>query len=140
MLHGTYTYVLQDADGQMAETHSISAGLDYPAVGPEHAYLRDTGRAEYTSADDREALAAFQRLARTEGILPALESSHAVAEAIRRAPRMPKDSILLVNLSGRGDKDLETIINALGMQPGIEDDMQKMTPTGSGMLSQPDGS
>jgi tryptophan synthase beta chain len=118
VLHGTFTYLLQDNDGQVAETHSISAGLDYPAVGPEHAYLHDTGRAEYTSADDREALAAFQRLARTEGILAALESSHAVAEAIRRAPRMPKDSILLVNLSGRGDKDLETIINALGMQPG----------------------
>ncbi len=117
VLHGTFTYLLQDDDGQVAETHSISAGLDYPAVGPEHAYLHDSGRAEYTSADDRQALAAFQRLARMEGILAALESSHAVAEAIRRAPGLPQDSILLVNLSGRGDKDLETIIKALGMGP-----------------------
>ena len=118
VLHGTFTYLLQDEDGQVAETHSISAGLDYPAVGPEHAYLHDTGRAEYTSADDREALAAFQRLARAEGILPALESAHAVAEAIRRAPELPRESILLVNLSGRGDKDLDTIIRLLGEQAG----------------------
>jgi tryptophan synthase beta chain len=115
VLHGTFTYLLQDADGQVAETHSISAGLDYPAVGPEHAYLHDTGRAEYTSADDRQALDAFQRLSRSEGILAALESSHAVAEAIRMAPGMSPDSLLLVNLSGRGDKDLETIIHALGL-------------------------
>ena len=113
VLHGTYTYVLQDADGQIADTHSISAGLDYAAVGPEHAYLRDMGRAEYTSADDGQALAAFQRLARLEGILPALESSHAVAEAIRRAPGLPQDAILLVNLSGRGDKDLDTVLSSL---------------------------
>jgi tryptophan synthase beta chain len=115
VLQGTFTYLLQDADGQVLPTHSISAGLDYPAVGPEHAFLHDTGRAEYTSVDDAQALAAFQRLARVEGILPALESSHAVAEAIRRAPGLPRSQILLVNLSGRGDKDLDTVIHALGM-------------------------
>ena len=102
VLHGAYTYVLQDADGEIAATHSISAGLDYPAVGPEHARLRDLGRAEYTYADDREALAVFQTLARTEGILPALESAHAIAEVIKRAPEMRSDQIILVNLSGRG--------------------------------------
>ena len=114
VLHGTYTYVLQNADGQIAETHSISAGLDYAAVGPEHSYLRETGRSEYTWADDTAALAAFQLLARTEGILPALESAHAVAEAARRAPTLSPEHILLVNLSGRGDKDLDTVLNALG--------------------------
>ena len=114
VLHGTYTYVLQNADGQIAETHSISAGLDYAAVGPEHALLRETGRAEYTVATDDEALAAFQLLARTEGILPALESAHAVAEAIRLAPTLRPDQIVLVNLSGRGDKDLDTVMKALG--------------------------
>jgi len=113
VLHGTYTYVLQDPDGQIAPTHSISAGLDYPAVGPEHAFLRQAGRAEYTNATDTEALEAFQLLARTEGILPALESSHAIAEVIRRAPAMRPNQILLVNLSGRGDKDLDTVIAAL---------------------------
>jgi len=115
VLHGTYTYVLQDEDGQIAETHSISAGLDYAAVGPEHSYLREIGRAEYTSATDQEALNAFQMLARVEGILPALESSHAVAEAIRLAPLMDKDKIILVNLSGRGDKDLDTVTKALNL-------------------------
>jgi tryptophan synthase beta chain len=114
VLHGAYSYVLQNADGQIAATHSISAGLDYPAVGPEHAYLREVGRAEYTSATDRQALEAFQLLARLEGILPALESAHAVAETIRLAPQMRSDQIILVNLSGRGDKDLETIVQALG--------------------------
>jgi tryptophan synthase beta chain len=113
VLHGAYTYLLQDEDGQVALTHSISAGLDYAAVGPEHSYLRDLGRAEYTYADDAQALAAFQRLAHLEGILPALESAHAVAEAIRRAPGMAAGQILLVNLSGRGDKDLDTVIKAL---------------------------
>jgi tryptophan synthase beta chain len=113
VLHGTYTYLLQDQDGQVAETHSISAGLDYPAVGPQHAYLRQTGRAEYTWADDAQALEAFQLLARLEGILPALESAHAVAEAIKRAPEMDPSQILLVNLSGRGDKDLDTVVKAL---------------------------
>ena len=115
VLHGTYTYVLQDQDGQIAATHSISAGLDYPAVGPEHAHLRDLGRAEYTYADDKQALDAFQQLAHYEGILAALESSHAVAEAIRRAPTMRPNQIILINLSGRGDKDLDTIIKALGI-------------------------
>lgn len=113
VLHGTYTYVLQDDDGQIAATHSISAGLDYPAVGPEHAFLRLTGRAEYTYAEDKAALEAFELLARMEGILPALESSHALAEAVRLAPEMKPDQILLVNLSGRGDKDLDTVIGLL---------------------------
>ncbi len=113
VLHGTYTFVLQDQDGQIAATHSISAGLDYPAVGPEHSYLRDLGRAEYTYAEDNQALDAFLQLAHYEGILAALESSHAVAEAIRRAPSMGTDQIILVNLSGRGDKDLDTIVKAL---------------------------
>ena len=113
VLHGTYTYVLQDADGQIAETHSISAGLDYAAVGPEHALFRETGRAEYTVATDDEALAAFQLLARTEGILPALESAHAIAEAVKLAPTLRPNQIVLVNLSGRGDKDLDTIMKAL---------------------------
>jgi tryptophan synthase beta chain len=115
VLQGAYTYVLQTPDGQIAETHSISAGLDYAAVGPEHTYLREIGRAVYTSATDQEALNAFQRLAHEEGILPALESSHAVAEAIRQAPERTKDQILLVNLSGRGDKDLETVTKALNL-------------------------
>ena len=110
VLHGTYTYVLQDAGGQIALTHSISAGLDYAAIGPEHAFLRETGRAEYTCIQDGQALEAFQLLARSEGILPALESSHAVAEAVSRAPGLRSDQILLVNLSGRGDKDLDTVV------------------------------
>ena len=113
VLHGTYTYVLQDRDGQIAATHSVSAGLDYPAVGPEHAYLRDLGRAEYTYATDDQVLEAFQLLAHMEGILPALESAHAVAESIRRAPQMRPDQILLVNLSGRGDKDLDIVCRVL---------------------------
>ena len=113
VLHGTRSFVLQDADGQIMGTHSISAGLDYPSVGPEHAWLRQNERAYYTAVTDDEALLALQILSRTEGIIPALESAHAVAEAVRRAPSMPKDSILLVNLSGRGDKDLDTVIKAL---------------------------
>ncbi len=116
VLHGAYTYVLQTEDGQVADTHSISAGLDYAAVGPEHALLHDTERAVYTTADDRQALAAFQQLARLEGILPALESSHAVAEAARLAPLLGRDKILLVNLSGRGDKDLDSVLKALKEQ------------------------
>jgi tryptophan synthase beta chain len=114
VLQGTRSFVLQDDDGQIRNTHSISAGLDYASVGPEHAYLRQIERAFYTVATDDEALAAFQTLCQTEGIIPALESSHAVAEAIKRAPTMPKDTILLVNLSGRGDKDLDTVIKELG--------------------------
>lgn len=113
VLHGTRSFVLQDADGQITETHSISAGLDYASVGPEHAYLRQIERAFYTVATDDEALAALQLLSQLEGIIPALESAHAIAEAVRRAPAMPRDAILLVNLSGRGDKDLDTVINAL---------------------------
>ena len=109
VLHGNRTYLLQDANGQIIETHSISAGLDYPGVGPEHAYLHDIGRAEYVSVTDDEALAAFHRLCRTEGIIPALESSHAVAYAMKLAPTMTKYKHLLVNLSGRGDKDIATV-------------------------------
>jgi tryptophan synthase beta chain len=115
VLHGTRSFVMQDADGQIMNTHSVSAGLDYPSVGPEHAYLRQIERAYYTYATDDEALAALQTLSRAEGIIPALESSHAVAEAIKRAPTMPKDSILLVNLSGRGDKDLDTVMRELNL-------------------------
>ena len=109
VLQGTYTYVLQTADGQIATTHSISAGLDYPAVGPEHAWLADQHRAEYTAVSDDEAIEAARTLARTEGIIPALESAHAVAELIRRAPKMRKDEIVILNMSGRGDKDMETL-------------------------------
>lgn len=116
VLHGAYTYLLQDEDGQVALTHSISAGLDYAAVGPEHSYLRELGRAKYTYANDDQALEAFQRLAHLEGILPALESSHAVAEVIQRAPHMRPDQVLLVNLSGRGDKDLDTVMQALNLK------------------------
>jgi tryptophan synthase beta chain len=116
VLQGTYPYVLQTADGQIAETHSVSAGLDYAAVGPEHSYLRQIGRAEYTYATDTQALNAFHTLARSEGILPALESSHAVAEAIRLAPTLSPDKILLVNLSGRGDKDLDTVLKFQGLR------------------------
>ncbi len=114
VLHGTRSYVMQNADGQIMNTHSISAGLDYASVGPEHAFLRETERAYYTYATDEEALSALQTLSQTEGIIPALESSHAVAEAIKRAPTMRKDAVILVNLSGRGDKDLNTVIQALG--------------------------
>ncbi|MGH9513181.1 MAG: tryptophan synthase subunit beta [Terriglobales bacterium] len=106
VLQGTYSYVLQDAAGQIAATHSVSAGLDYPSIGPEHAWLKDSGRAEYVPASDAEALAACTLLARTEGIIPALESAHAVAEVVKRAPRMKKSDIVIVNVSGRGDKDV----------------------------------
>lgn len=113
VLHGSASYLLQDTDGQIMETHSVSAGLDYPGVGPEHSYLKDIGRAEYISAEDHEALEAFQILSQTEGIIPALESSHAVAAALKLAPEMPKDAILVVNLSGRGDKDVEQVSQIL---------------------------
>jgi tryptophan synthase beta chain len=115
VLHGSRTYVLQDDDGQIALTHSISAGLDYAAVGPEHALLHDQERAFYTSIGDDEALAAFQLLSRLEGIIPALESAHAVAEAVKLAPTMRDDQIILVNLSGRGDKDIFTVADMLGI-------------------------
>lgn len=114
VLHGALTYVLQDEDGQIAGTHSIAAGLDYPAVGPEHAYLKETGRAEYVTVTDDEALQAFLTLSRTEGILPALESAHALAYAIKLAENLSRDEIIIVNLSGRGDKDLETVLRRLG--------------------------
>lgn len=113
VLHGCYTFVLQDTDGQIALTHSVSAGLDYAAVGPEHTHLRDLKRATYTHATDHEALDAFQLLCEMEGIIPALESAHAVAEAIKRAPEMNNESIIIVNLSGRGDKDLDTVLNSM---------------------------
>jgi tryptophan synthase beta chain len=116
VLHGNRTYLLQDANGQIIETHSISAGLDYPGVGPEHAWLKDNGRAEYVTVTDDEALAAFHDLCRDEGIIPALESSHALAYATRLAPTLPKDRILLVNLSGRGDKDMHTVAEKSGIQ------------------------
>jgi tryptophan synthase beta chain len=114
VLHGNRTYLLQDDDGQILETHSVSAGLDYPGVGPEHAFLKDSGRAEYAAITDDEALAAFHRLCRTEGIIPALESSHAVAHAIKLAATMKPDQHLLVNLSGRGDKDIGTVADLSG--------------------------
>jgi tryptophan synthase beta chain len=116
VLHGNRTYLLQDEDGQIIETHSISAGLDYPGVGPEHAWLKDSGRAEYVCATDQEALQAFHALCRTEGIMPALESSHALAHALKLAPTMDKDSVLLVNLSGRGDKDMHTVAKLSGIE------------------------
>lgn len=116
VLQGTRSYILQDDHGQIQLTHSVSAGLDYAAVGPEHAWLHDQGRVEYTYATDEKALEAFMRLARTEGIIPALESSHAVAEAIRRAPTLAKDRIIVVNLSGRGDKDVMQVAQKVGLQ------------------------
>ena len=116
VLHGNRTYLLQDEHGQILETHSISAGLDYPGVGPEHAWLKDSGRAEYATITDDEALKAFHDLCHYEGIIPALESSHALAHAAKIAPGMPKDKILLVNLSGRGDKDMHTVAEKSGIQ------------------------
>jgi tryptophan synthase beta chain len=115
VLHGNRTYLLQDANGQITETHSISAGLDYPGVGPEHAWLKDSKRAEYVAVSDDEALAAFHELCRYEGIIPALESAHALAHAMKIAPAMRKDAILLVNLSGRGDKDMHTVAARAGL-------------------------
>jgi tryptophan synthase beta chain len=121
VLQGTYSYVLQNDAGQVATTHSVSAGLDYASVGPEHAMLHDSGRAEYVSATDAEALAATSALARTEGILPALESAHAVAEAMKMAPKMGRDQIIMINLSGRGDKDMGILAREMdlkGAMPG----------------------
>ena len=109
VLHGSRSYILEENEGQIRETHSVSAGLDYPGVGPEHAWLHDTGRARYTYATDTEALDAFQALSRLEGIIPALESAHAVAEAFKLAPTLPSDAVMIVNLSGRGDKDVQTV-------------------------------
>jgi tryptophan synthase beta chain len=109
VLHGNRTYLMEDSDGQIIETHSISAGLDYPGVGPEHAWLKDTGRAQYAAVTDSEAMQAFHQLTRTEGIMPALESSHALAYAVKLAAGMERDKIIVVNLSGRGDKDVHTV-------------------------------
>ncbi len=115
VLHGNRTYLLQDANGQIIETHSVSAGLDYPGVGPEHAWLKDSARAQYVSIKDDEALAAFHDCCRIEGIIPALESSHAIAYAVKLAPSLEKDEIILVNLSGRGDKDMHTVAQRMGL-------------------------
>jgi tryptophan synthase beta chain len=115
VLHGNRTYLIEDNNGQILDTHSISAGLDYPGVGPEHAWLKDTGRAHYVAINDNEALAAFHQLTRTEGIMPALESSHALAYAEKLAPQMTKDNIIIVNLSGRGDKDIQTVATREGI-------------------------
>jgi tryptophan synthase beta subunit len=117
VLHGMRSYVLQDADGQVIPTHSISAGLDYPSVGPEHAYLKDTGRAEYVSVTDNEALDAFVRLCRIEGIIPALESSHAIAYLEKLKGTLRSEQHVVVCLSGRGDKDLQTVLDALATRP-----------------------
>jgi tryptophan synthase beta chain len=114
VLHGSKSYVLQDKNGQILETHSISAGLDYPGVGPEHSYLKDSGRATYTSVTDQEALDCFQMLCHTEGIIPALESAHAIAQAVKLAGTLNKEEIIVVSLSGRGDKDLDIVNQALG--------------------------
>ena len=116
ILHGNKTYLLQDEDGQIAEAHSISAGLDYPGIGPEHAWLKDSGRVEYTAVTDTEALTAFQLLCKTEGIIPALEPAHAIAAVVDRAKTMPRDKIVLANLCGRGDKDIFTVAEALGVE------------------------
>jgi tryptophan synthase beta chain len=115
VLHGTRTYLMQNEDGQIMDTHSVSAGLDYPGVGPEHSWLKDLGRAEYVAINDDEALEAFHLLCRLEGIIPALESAHALAQAAKMAPSMRKDQVLLVNLSGRGDKDINTVAGLAGI-------------------------
>ncbi|MCW8825263.1 MAG: pyridoxal-phosphate dependent enzyme, partial [Gammaproteobacteria bacterium] len=116
VLHGNRTYLMEDKDGQIIETHSVSAGLDYPGVGPEHAWLKDSGRANYVAVTDDEALAAFHDLTRIEGIIPALESSHALAYATKLAPTMSKDQVIIVNLSGRGDKDIHTVAGIEGIE------------------------
>jgi tryptophan synthase beta chain len=115
VLHGNRTYLLQDEDGQIREAHSISAGLDYPGIGPEHAWLHDSGRVQYVPITDDEALEAFQLCARLEGIIPALESAHALAEVVKRAPSLPRDHLMVLGLSGRGDKDIFTVAKALGV-------------------------
>jgi len=116
VLHGNRTYLMADDDGEIIETHSISAGLDYPGVGPEHAWLKDTGRADYVNITDTEALEGFHALTRMEGIIPALESSHAMAYVLKLAPTMSKDEIIIVNLSGRGDKDMHTMAEREGIE------------------------
>jgi tryptophan synthase beta chain len=116
VLHGSKTYLLQDKDGQVRATHSIAPGLDYPGVGPEHSYLKDSGRVSYTTVTDKEALDGFKFLSKSEGIIPALESAHAISYVTRIAPSMPKDSIIIVCLSGRGDKDIQVVANTLDMK------------------------
>ena len=116
VLHGNRTYLLQDKDGQITEAHSISAGLDYPGIGPEHSWLKEMGRVEYVSATDDEAVEAFQLLCKLEGIIPALESSHGLAHTMRLAPTLPKDNLLVLNLSGRGDKDVPQMAERLGIK------------------------
>jgi tryptophan synthase beta chain len=116
VLHGTKSYVIQTKDGQIRETHSISAGLDYPGVGPEHSYLKDSKRATYVAVTDKEALEGFQLLCKTEGIVPALEPAHAIFHAARMAGPLERDKIIVVNLSGRGDKDMDIVARALGVQ------------------------
>ncbi|ODA67784.1 Tryptophan synthase beta chain [Methyloligella halotolerans] len=118
VLHGNRTYLLQDDDGQILEGHSISAGLDYPGVGPEHSWLKDTGRVNYVPVTDKEALDAFQFCTRLEGIIPALEPSHALAHVIKLAPTLPKDNLLVMNMCGRGDKDIFAVADHLGMEMG----------------------
>jgi tryptophan synthase beta chain len=115
VLHGNKTFLLQDTDGQIAHAHSISAGLDYPGVGPEHAWLKETGRAEYVAISDDEAMEGFQTLTREEGILPALESAHAIAQVMKLAPTLPKEQTIVVCLSGRGDKDIHTVAKIMGV-------------------------
>jgi tryptophan synthase beta chain len=117
VLHGSRTFILQDNNGQIRETHSISAGLDYPGVGPEHSYFKETGRASYVTVDDHEALEGFQLLCQTEGITPALESSHAVFYGSKLAKTLSKDEVIIINLSGRGDKDIDIVVKALGVKP-----------------------
>jgi tryptophan synthase beta chain len=116
VLHGNRTYLLQDKEGQITEAHSISAGLDYPGIGPEHSWLKEQGRVEYVSATDNEALAAFQLLCKLEGIIPALEPAHALAHVTKLAPTLPKDNLLVMNLCGRGDKDVFAVAERLGMK------------------------
>jgi len=137
VLHGNRTYLLQDDNGQITETHSISAGLDYPGVGPEHAYLKDIGRAEYVAIEDGEALAAFHRLCRTEGIIPALESSHAVAYAMKLAATMKPEQHLLVNLSGRGDKDIGTVADLTGTEFYCRPSCRGQSVKGGGVVGGP---
>lgn len=115
VLHGNRTYLLQDRDGQIIDTHSVSAGLDYPGIGPEHAWLHEVQRIEYVAVSDEEALDAFQFLARLEGIIPALEAAHAIAEAGKRAPKLPANHLLVINLSGRGDKDIYSVAKRRGI-------------------------
>ncbi len=124
VLHGNRTFLLQDEDGQIIDAHSISAGLDYPGVGPEHAWLHDIGRVEYVPISDDEALAAFHQCCRLEGIIPALESSHALAEMFKRAPQLPKDHLMVVNLSGRGDKDMQTVMHYLNLDEHAAEETQ----------------